>query len=166
MNDHINSPKYSINDNVVILDHINLNKFVDGFPTFGVTINEEKREYFFKYDGNDCQCGQSQYMFGYIESNNSVSAYCIHCNKKSKLGVKLVKNVNNRDSKHLYYTQHQKDLSRFFCELCLNEKSPLNVHHITEVQHGGGDEPENLQLLCKYCHDLTHSLRKAVKRGL
>ena len=32
----------------------------------------------------------------------------------------------------------------------------LEVHHITPVCVGGGDEPENLVTLCKECHQQRH----------
>ena len=166
MDKHINSPKYELNDNVKILEITKLDSMMDRFPMFSVVIDGEYREYFFKDDGDNCACGQRQFMFGHIPSNNSVNAYCIHCNKKSKLGVKLVKNVSGRSTKHLYYVDFQKARGRFFCECCMVNNVPLNVHHVQEVQYGGSDEEVNLQLLCKPCHDIVHALRKAVKRGL
>lgn len=33
----------------------------------------------------------------------------------------------------------------------------LHIHHIVEVQDGGGNEPENLILLCVTCHDEWHA---------
>ena len=166
MEKHINSPMHTLSDGVKIVNHTNLKERVSGFPAFSVIINEDKRNYFFKDDGLSCDCGQRQFMFGYIESNNSMNAYCIHCHKKQRQGVKLIKNVNARSNNHLYYTDHQKKLNRFFCECCTVSNVPLNVHHITEVQFGGSDDEVNLQLLCKPCHDIVHALRKAVKRGL
>jgi hypothetical protein len=166
MDKHINSPKYYLNEDLVFLEINKLDKMIDGFPTFSAIIDGETREYFFKDDRKSCVCGQRQIMFGYLPSNNSVNAYCRCCNKKSKLGVKLVKNTNARSNNHLFYVDHQKGLNRFFCECCVVDNVPLNVHHITEVQYGGSDDAVNLQLLCKPCHDIVHALRKAVQRGL
>lgn len=163
---NINSPQYQLNENVKILQHRTLDNLIEGYPSFEVEIEGETRTYFFKYDGNSCECGQRHFMFGYLASNNGVNAYCIHCHKKSKLGVKQSKNKNSRTSNHLYYVDFQKDKNRFFCELCLCNNTPLNVHHIEEVQYGGSDDPDNLQLLCKPCHDVTHAVRTSVKRGL
>lgn len=49
-----------------------------------------------------------------------------------------------------------------YCELCLSMKEDLvlpdtlEIHHVLEVQHGGSDEPENLQTLCTGCHKMVH----------
>ena len=39
------------------------------------------------------------------------------------------------------------------CQLCENE-SPLEVHHIERVEHGGTHELENLVTLCRVCHKI------------
>lgn len=33
----------------------------------------------------------------------------------------------------------------------------LEIHHITHVEHGGDDSPDNLIVLCKDCHKKKHS---------
>ena len=49
-----------------------------------------------------------------------------------------------------------------YCELCLSMKEDLvlpdtlEIHHVLEVQHGGTDDPENLQTLCTGCHRMVH----------
>lgn len=159
MNKHFNSPKYQINDNVLFVEPTKLNQLFEGFPLFTTEINKEIRTYYFKDDGSSCACGQRSYKFGYIESNNSLNAYCIHCNKKSKIGVKQLKNNSKRDNKHMYFADYQKEKGRYFCECCLNKNTPLNIHHIIQVKDNGSNEPENLQLLCKPCHDIVHCIR-------
>jgi hypothetical protein len=32
----------------------------------------------------------------------------------------------------------------------------LDMHHMYQVAHGGGDSPSNLIALCSYCHDMYH----------
>ena len=128
---------------------------------------EDHIQYYFDatlFDGC-CEKGINSLKFGYMTTNDCLSAYCIHCNKKQAFGVKKKKNIAKRDNKHLYYLREQESKNRLFCELCLDSSSPLNVHHIQEVQHGGSNDQENLQLLCKPCHDVTHALRKAINRG-
>jgi 5-methylcytosine-specific restriction endonuclease McrA len=39
----------------------------------------------------------------------------------------------------------------WMCQRC-GEDSNLEVDHITERQHGGDDQLENLQTLCRNCH--------------
>ena len=49
-----------------------------------------------------------------------------------------------------------------YCEMCLSMKEDLvlpdtlEIHHVLEVQHGGSDDPENLQTLCTGCHKMVH----------
>jgi hypothetical protein len=51
----------------------------------------------------------------------------------------------------------------FSCELCNARPGPgrrvqLQVHHRTFLMHGGSDETENLQVLCRACHAGVHAL--------
>ena len=156
--------KYIIRDNVQLIPHENTGEYYNdnkNQPMLKVLIDGEARTYYFRGDDfKSCECGQRNLMFGYIAGNNSLNAFCIHCHKKQSQGVKQLKNSNARTGKHLYFVDHQKDLNRSFCEMCLRTEVHLKVHHIIQVKDQGDDEPENLQLLCQYCHDLTHSIRK------
>jgi hypothetical protein len=40
---------------------------------------------------------------------------------------------------------------------CTNERW-VEIHHLTPVHQGGGNEPENLTVLCAFHHDLVHQL--------
>lgn len=60
------------------------------------------------------------------------------------------------------------------CERCGNEK-PTEPHHFKYCKWGEFDEPENLQMLCRECHEEAHrcincgkiSLKaKHIKQGL
>ena len=42
------------------------------------------------------------------------------------------------------------------CTIC-GGTDRLEVHHIIHRSLGGGDEPENLIMLCKACHDKAHA---------
>lgn len=41
---------------------------------------------------------------------------------------------------------------RYTCQSC-GRKDNLTVDHIVQLSHGGTNNPENLQTLCKYCHE-------------
>ena len=41
---------------------------------------------------------------------------------------------------------------------------PLEAHHIIEVQNGGADERDNIQIVCKECHSKIHRTREAFNR--
>ena len=44
------------------------------------------------------------------------------------------------------------------CEVCgITLSSELEVHHIEHREHGGGNSPRNLIVLCKACHDKHHA---------
>ena len=123
-------------------------------------IKDEERSYIINAkDFERCECGQHHLKFGYIESNNSMNVYCLHCNKKYSKGLKQLKNKNSRTNKHLYYADEMKEAGRYFCEVCFADKH-LKVHHIKEVRNGGSDERDNLCLLCEHCHNVVHSIRK------
>lgn len=53
-----------------------------------------------------------------------------------------------------------------YCEMCLicednlPPRQTFEGHHIVEYQDGGGDNRENVQILCTKCHKLVHWIRK------
>jgi len=52
------------------------------------------------------------------------------------------------------------------CVVC--DKPGREVHHVVYRSHGGKDEPRNLALLCKVCHEDAHAKLIALvssKRG-
>ena len=42
------------------------------------------------------------------------------------------------------------------CERCGSRSAKLDVHHTTPVSEGGGNEAEDLEVLCKACHTAGH----------
>ena len=55
--------------------------------------------------------------------------------------------------------------SKGYCEICLvlSDRLPgpqtLEAHHVVPVEMGGGDEPENIQIVCTSCHRWIHHQR-------
>lgn len=54
-----------------------------------------------------------------------------------------------------------------YCLICLRDERYLDgthmeAHHVLEHQDGGSDHPDNLQPLCRECHELIHWRRKSV----
>ncbi len=45
------------------------------------------------------------------------------------------------------------------CDSCHKERGN-DVHHIQFRSQGGADEPENLIILCRLCHDKAHDSRQ------
>ena len=123
--------------------------------------NDNVTEYkLFKDHMPRCQCSSSgDLQFYHLKSNNSITPFCIHCNTIGR-AVKKHENEGKRDnSKYSYFFDHQREIDRFFCEVCLTTDG-LQIHHIEEVQNCGAHDAENLQLLCIDCHTLIHSVRK------
>jgi len=161
--------KRSIPENITIIDYEksdekHYHKKDDAhYPIIKAMISDEKRAYYVKmhrYSNSSCGCQSLNLIFGYNPNNNSLNVYCQHCHYKHAKALSQVKNSCKRDTKeHAYFAQVQKDKDRFFCEICYRNDC-LDIHHIVEVQHGGTDEEENLQLLCKNCHNLVHTIRR------
>ncbi|HET6498807.1 MAG TPA: HNH endonuclease signature motif containing protein, partial [Coriobacteriia bacterium] len=59
---------------------------------------------------------------------------------------------------HLRAQKHRKEN----CEAC-GGKTSLQVHHIDQVPEN--NDPENLETLCKYCHDFWHATQKRLGRN-
>jgi 5-methylcytosine-specific restriction endonuclease McrA len=62
---------------------------------------------------------------------------------------------------------------RDHCWTCLRDRTllkslqpmvPLEAHHIIEVENGGADERDNIQIVCKECHSGIHRTREAFNR--
>jgi 5-methylcytosine-specific restriction endonuclease McrA len=62
---------------------------------------------------------------------------------------------------------------RDFCWTCLRSRElfkslqptvVLQAHHIIEVQHGGTDTRDNIQIVCAECHSAIHRTREAFNR--
>jgi 5-methylcytosine-specific restriction endonuclease McrA len=51
-----------------------------------------------------------------------------------------------------------------FCEVCgmggRVDRGGFDLHHIVPRSQGGGDEVENIILLCRKCHNAAHGLEK------
>jgi len=45
------------------------------------------------------------------------------------------------------------------CEKCGTSNGPFDVHHKIKRSQGGGDDPENLILLCRICHGREHGIK-------
>lgn len=55
-------------------------------------------------------------------------------------------------------------LADFTCQKC-GEKGDLHVHHLTYEHRGSEQEyPEDLQVLCKSCHQDAHGIRRNERR--
>lgn len=68
--------------------------------------------------------------------------------------------VRKRLTKHGYSWRARKHLQSH-CESC-GETRQLNAHHVD--QDITNNEPENIQTLCRWCHDFLHAATK--RRGL
>ena len=62
---------------------------------------------------------------------------------------------------------------RNYCWTCLRDRAllkslqpmvPLEAHHIIEVDNGGPDDRDNIQIVCKECHSGIHRIREAFNR--
>jgi hypothetical protein len=63
-------------------------------------------------------------------------------------------------TKHGYSWRARKHL-KDHCEACGYRKT-LHAHHVDQNQ--ANNEPENIQTLCKHCHDFWHTAQKRTER--
>jgi hypothetical protein len=69
-------------------------------------------------------------------------------------------NTRKTLTKHGYSWRARKHL-KLECEAC-GERRQLNAHHVD--QDNRNNQPENIQTLCKWCHNFLHATAK--RRGL
>jgi len=46
---------------------------------------------------------------------------------------------------------------------CKTPHTNLTRHHIVPTRDGGGDEPENIEVLCRACHNEVHRFDRPMK---
>jgi len=157
---YVNSPPH----NAKILEPLDHGKHEGQTILIFEILSEQVTYVFDKEYYGDCTCGNSTIRFGYIAGNNSLNVYCDHCWGKYPKSLSKLKSSKRRNDKHQYFADHQREANRHFCEVCLANKYPLQVHHIIEVKDGGSDDVENLSLLCDPCHTIVHRLRNLTRR--
>jgi len=117
---------------------------------------------------NKCKwCGNEKLKF--VETPNLVhfgKMICQHCNKFCYWVRNPNLPINNRKNKKT--TKQVCEFHRItgeMCFLCLRERKELGqsetltVDHIQELDKGGEDIIENMQVLCSACHKLKNWVR-------
>ncbi len=101
--------------------------------------------------------------------------YSVHYGRldcpKCKKFIKWVKNPNKEERRRKTSKYEIKDIVEYhnfeeaFCFFCLRtkeqlgEKETLTIDHIKELNEGGTNGIENLQILCSACHKLKNWCR-------
>ena len=67
-------------------------------------------------------------------------------------------NTRKTLTKHGYSWRARKHLKRS-CEAC-GERRQLQAHHVD--QNNANNEPQNIQTLCKWCHNFLHATAKRI----
>lgn len=70
--------------------------------------------------------------------------------KSSKYSIKQVIEFHNQEERCFFCRRKRSDLAN---------NQTLTVDHIHEVNNGGKDELENLQILCTSCHKMKNHMR-------
>lgn len=53
-----------------------------------------------------------------------------------------------------------------WCEICLLDNVPLEVHHVIEHAESGNDSKENLRVYCSSCHNIVHAIRTSTRHAI
>lgn len=87
---------------------------------------------------------------------------CLDCNRHRWLSKPKDEKTSKREPEHQDLV---KKYSQGFCVICyrLEEDLPppqkLVAHHVVEYQDGGESTPDNIQIVCTYCHQTIHTIR-------
>lgn len=110
-----------------------------------------------------CMSQSSKRIYGPHRGGHYAKIVCSNCDRFIKWEPQPKPETSGKKRKN------QKELlaqhSQGFCEICLRRSheipSPqtLEVHHIVEVQNGGTDDSNNLQIVCTQCHKWIHHQR-------
>ncbi len=100
-------------------------------------------------------CGQTMFRKRYGERLEDLSAF----NRRMCCSLSCA-NTRQELTKHGYSWRARKFL-KDSCEAC-GEKLFLHAHHIDQDKKN--NTPENIQTLCKWCHDFWHSTARRIGR--
>ena len=126
-------------------------------------IERPQWEEVFDYTCKHCFSQHGRRIYGPHPGGHYARIECGSCDRFIKWEGKPDSEKKNASRKN-----QAKLLNRFgrgFCELCLRpgDSLPLpqvlEAHHIIPVEDGGGDERENIQIVCTACHRLIHHQR-------
>lgn len=102
---------------------------------------------------------------GKINETHGYKLHCPHCDTFVGWSGKK-KAIKSEDGERTRSSQwNAKRLNKGYCEMCQRPKDflgygeRLEVHHVTEIEQGGEDVPENIWTLCTPCHRLVHHQR-------
>ena len=56
------------------------------------------------------------------------------------------------------------DRDRWRCQVC-GKSGRLEAHHLTEIAHGGSNDLNNLQSVCRTCHIEMHRPEESLTSG-
>lgn len=121
--------------------------------------NEE--EFTDDYTCRFCGSDRAKRIYGPHPGGHYAKIECLDCQRFLKWEGKPENKPNKRKNQAKLLDRYSKG----FCEICLRpvEHIPfpqvLEAHHIIQVEDGGGDERENIQIVCTPCHKWIHHQR-------
>lgn len=95
-------------------------------------------------------CGKGRHM---ARQPRKTAWLCWPCKWSRYKGMQKARNNDPQIKKRLIRERGQQ------CELC-GKRGKVVMHHITEIVNGGKSTDDNLQLVCKSCHDGIHTNRR------
>lgn len=113
----------------------------------------------FEGDSSCRFCGGATVVRPRPDTQHYGEIVCVLCSRHNRWEAKPVERKKTRtDTKGLL-----EIFSNGYCEMCLRSKLPsgtvLQAHHVLPKKDGGGEERENIWILCSMCHKQVHHNR-------
>jgi len=104
---------------------------------------------------------------GYLDAMGinelSISQMAQMCNVSKSKSSKIIKALELDGWIQTFSYIPQRNFSgKIICENCGYQTGTLQPHHIVPRKDHGGDEPDNIIMLCPNCHAKVHTLHFAV----
>lgn len=100
-------------------------------------------------------CGVKYSKFRKVKMPEGIIILCVRC--------RYLLNKKSTDQDNKLYAKSRKVRDALvtargrFCQQCGRYMQRVHGHHLVPIRKGGDNDPSNILLLCRDCHELEHS---------